>query len=228
MLLSLDNLPYWILLGVGLLFFLIILGSGIAEADADVDAEADLDADAGDGDDLETGGNLALALLGWFGIGKAPLLLLLAFDLSVWGLLGWMLNVWVGTLFGQMPTGFLTAGVLIGSFVAASSIGGWVARPIGRIMASFGEDTSADRLLGRVGTVSSGMIPKQDSGKIGQVDVRDAAGNLITISAVLPDWAEEVAERGQSVLVIDRSEQSYVVITSESQDQDRWMQRSPT
>ncbi len=122
MLLSLDNLPYWILLGVGLLFFLIILASGMVEGDGNIETGADLDAEAGDGDDLETGGNLALALLGWFGIGKAPLLLLLAFDLSVWGLLGWMLNVWVGTLFGNMPTGFLSAGVLIGSLVASSSV----------------------------------------------------------------------------------------------------------
>lgn len=176
-------------------------------------ADADVDADGGDF-------SIASAL-GWLGIGKAPLVLLLAADLSLWGLFGWMLNVAVGT-----PTNWL-AGVVMGvSGVGAIVAGGLLAQPIGKVFASFAEDASSDRPVGCIRTVSTIRIPLAGEGKVGQVDVLDPARNLVTVNAVLPDWAIAMPERGDKVIVIDRASEAYIVITRDSPDQERWLSRS--
>jgi len=90
MLFSPANLPYWIFLGIGVLLFLFMIISGGGEQDFDIDADVDADADF----DADSNNQLGFGqFLGWVGIGKAPLILLLATDLSLWGVLGWMLNV---------------------------------------------------------------------------------------------------------------------------------------
>lgn len=228
MLFDLVNLPYWIFLGMGVLLFMFVIVSGGGDDDIDLDVDADLDADiSADGDsspldfDTDTDGEFsALQVLGWLGIGKAPLLLLLATDLSLWGLLGWMLNVAVG------GTVIFSGVVLLGSMVLALGLGGVVARPIGRAFASFGEDVSGDRLVGCIGTVSTGRIPPVEEGKIGQVDVLDPARNLVTVNAVLPDWATAIPQRGNNVILIDRSGSNYLVVVQNSADQDQWLSNS--
>src|SRR5689334_21817811 len=93
MLFSLDNLPYWIFLGMGVLLFFFMIISGGGGEDFDIDADVDVDADV----DADSNSELGFGqFLGWAGIGKAPLILLLATDSSLWGVLGWMLNVWFG------------------------------------------------------------------------------------------------------------------------------------
>lgn len=227
MLFDLSNLPYWIFLGMGVLLYVFVIVSGGGDDDLDLDADADLDVDAdldGDGNpfdldtDADADGNFSAAqVLGWLGIGKAPLILLLATDLSLWGVLGWMLNV---ALSGNV---FLGLFVLIGSLIAALVLGGFIARPIGSAFASFGEDASSDRLIGCVGTVSTALIPVVHENKIGQVDVLDAARNLVTVNAVLPEWATTIPARGSKVLVIDRTLHLYLVIAKDSPDQDQWL-----
>ncbi|MEL6764196.1 MAG: DUF1449 domain-containing protein, partial [Cyanobacteria bacterium J06607_6] len=87
----------------------------------------------------------------------------------------------------------------------------------------FGEDASSDRLVGCLGTVTSAFVPFEESGKIGQVDVKDAAANLVTVSAKLPDWANITLRRGAKVLVIERAGGHYLVIAQNSIDQQRWL-----
>jgi hypothetical protein len=43
---DLSNLPYWILLGMGVLLFLFVIVSGGGDDDLDVDADIDADLDA--------------------------------------------------------------------------------------------------------------------------------------------------------------------------------------
>lgn len=200
-----SNLPYWILLGMGVTLFVFVIVSGSGDGEGDVDGDADVDAD-GDGDF-----NLAQAL-GWLGMGKAPLILLLAIDLSLWGLLGWMVNVWVGG-------GVL---VLVGALIGSLVLGGQIAKPVGKIFEAFGEDTHGDRLIGCIGSVSTARIPTVSEGKVGQVDVLDSAHNLVTVNAILPNWATVIPERGIKVLVIERTAEGYVVICQDSSDQDHW------
>jgi hypothetical protein len=208
---DISNLPYWILLGMGvaLFLFVIVSGGGDGDGDADVDSDADVGGDA----DADGDGDFNLAqTLGWLGIGKAPLILLLATDLSLWGLLGWMANVGVGG----------GAIVLVGALMGALVLGGQIAKPVGKIFTAFGEETSGDRLIGCVGSVSTARIPLASEGKVGQVDVLDSAHNLVTVNAILPDWATVIPERGIKVLVIERTAEGYVVICQDSSDQDHW------
>ncbi|MBE9177131.1 DUF1449 family protein [Oculatella sp. LEGE 06141] len=223
MLFDVANVPYWIFLGMGVLLFAIVVVSGGGDDDFDVDADADVDIDT-DAD----GGFEASQALGWLGIGKAPLILLLATDLSIWGTAGWMLNVAVGEHWGEMPSGAIGLGVLFGALAIAMVLGGMIARPMGQAFASFGEDAGSDRLVGCVGTVSTVRIPLIQENKIGQVDVLDPARNLVTVNAALPEWATVVPQRGEKILVIERMALLYLVIVKDSADQDRWLANSST
>lgn len=233
MLFNLANLPYWIFLGMGVLLFLLVIVSGGGDDDFDVDTDVDVDVDADvstwDIDaDADADGDFSLGqMLGWLGIGKAPLILLLAIDFSLLGVLGWIFNVAIGSVTGSIPTGLLGGAVAGVSLLITLFTGGLIARPLGKIFASFGEDASGDRLIGCHGIVSSSSIPSADQGKIGQVDVRDPAGNLVTINATLPTWAKIVPGRGTEILVIDRQPNSYLVVTKNSSDQDEWLAHSP-
>jgi len=229
------HLPYWILLGIGVALFLLVIFAGGGddevgiETDVDADVDLDLDLDAVDLDidtdvemevDGDAEGNFQLVqLLGWLGVGKAPLLLLLAIDFSLWGLFGWILNT--------VTFGVLGVIVFVASLGLSLFSGSLISRPIGKIFASFGEDASGERLIGCIGRVSSATIPLENRGKIGQIDVFDPARNLVTVSAVLPQWAETSPRRGEEVVVIDRRGGTYVAIAKNSPDRDRWLGNLP-
>lgn len=220
MLFDAANLSYWILLVIGILLFLLVIVSGGGDDDIELDADADVDADI-DGD-FAPG-----EILNWLGLGKAPLVLLLAIDLSIWGITGWLLNVIVGSIIGYIPLQFFGSGglILIGSFSFSLLLGSLIARPLGSIFASFGEDTSSDRLIGCVGIVISKKLPYLTEGKIGQVDVRDSASNLISLSVSLPTWAEKIPLRGEKVLIIEQGDNGYLAIAKDSSDEDRWLNK---
>ena len=241
MLLHPANLLYWVLIGIGVAFFLLIIISGGGEEggeiDSDVDinfesngfsleadVEADVEADiSSDGDEFN-----ALQVLTWFGVGKAPLMILLAIDFSAWGIAGWTLNTILGTLTGRIPYRFLGLGGVV--FLASLFIGLWTGKllsyPLGQIFSSFGEDVTSERLIGCVGTVSSKTIPYLIEGKIGQADVYDTASNLVTISVSLPHWADVIPHHGQQILIIDRQEHSYLGIAKDSSDEDKWLNQN--
>jgi len=181
------------------------------EDDLDLDSDIDIDMNT----DIDIGGDFSpLEVLGWLGQGIAPLILLLAIDFSFWGILGWMQDVALGN-----PSGLLAGAVSIGSMVVSLCAGSLISRPLGKIFASFGEDTSPDRLIGCVGTVSTSTIPKESQGTIGQVDVIDPARNLVMIDARLPDWATVI-----NVIVVDRQQSGYLVIAQDSIDQEQWQE----
>lgn len=221
MLFDLVNLPYWILLAMGVLLFLVVILSGGMDEDLDLDSGADMDGPA----DLDTDLDEAFSLgqvMGWLGIGKAPLILLLATDLSLMGVIGWMLNVFLRETFPQLADGLIAGVVLVFAVIGALWLGSLLARPLGQVFVSFGEDVSPDRLIGCVGTVSSAVIPPLQEKRIGQVDVLDAARNRVTVHAMLPDWATVTPRLGDRVLVIDRQSENYLVVLKDSPDQDRW------
>jgi hypothetical protein len=242
MLFAIENLPYWLFLGMGIaLFMLVIFAGGDDDMDMDADLDANLDLDVGsdldfgdlsdvdididadvDADaDIDAESNFSfLAVLRWLGIGKVPLLLLLATDFSVLGILGWSQNVIWGNITGQVPSGFLSAFIFLSSVIISLFVGSLVSRPLGRVFASSSEDSSSDRILGRVGTLSSAAIT---SDRMGQVDVRDANGNLVTITATVPEWATEEPQWGEKVLIIENDAGCYLVITEGGTDQENWL-----
>ena len=223
MLLDSANLPYWIFLGIGMSLFLLVIVSGGGDddldLDADVDADVDLDAEV-DGGDFDS-----LALLGWLGFGKAPLILLLAIDFSFWGLLGWIINIIFGGVIGSIPTELLGFGglIMLLSLSISLSLGSLISRPLGKMFASFGEDTKSDRLIGCVGNVASKQVPYEGKASIAQADIIDPANNLVTVAVCLPSWAQEIPLNGQKVLVIEQTENYYLVIKSEGIDRDYWL-----
>lgn len=212
---------------MGVLLFILVIVSGGGDDDLNVDSNVDVNVDADVDVDADVGGDFSFGeIMGWLGIGKAPLILLLATDFSLLGLLGWMLNVAFGSITGDFPSG-LISGAIAGLSLFLSLLGGsLIARPLGKIFASFGEDASGDRLIGCHGTVSSASIPLENQGKIGQVDVVDSARNLVTINATLPAWAKILPGRGTQVLVIDRQTDNYLVIAKDSSDEQEWLANS--
>ncbi|MEA5618255.1 DUF1449 domain-containing protein [Cronbergia sp. UHCC 0137] len=217
MLFSSVNLPYWIFLGTGVLLFLFMIVAGGGEEDLDSDADLDVELNSEFSFDQ---------LLGWVGLGKAPLILLLAIDLSLWGVIGWMLNVWLGGLFQAKINALMGIIVLLTSLIISLFGGRLLAQPIGKIFAEFSEDVSSDRLIGGVGTVTSFYIPTEHQGKIGQVDILDPKRNLLTITAIIPDWATVAPQRGDKVIVIELKQRIYVVIAKDSVDEERWLDTS--
>ena len=241
MLLHPANLLYWVLIGIGVAFFLLIIISGGGEEGGEIDSDVDInfesngfsldaDVEADIEADLNSEGDEfnALQVLTWFGVGKAPLMILLAIDFSAWGVAGWTLNTILGTLIGRIPDRFFGLGGLI--FFGSLFIGVWTGKllsyPLGQMFSSFGEDVKSERLIGCVGTVSSKTIPYLIEGKIGQADVYDTAGNLVTISVSLPHWADVIPHHGQQILIIEREEHSYLGIAKDSSDEDKWLNQN--
>jgi hypothetical protein len=217
MLFSPANLPYWIFLITGILLFLfmIFIGGGEAELDADADLDVETDSEVSFGN-----------FLGWAGIGKAPLLLLLATDLSLWGVIGWMLNVWFGGIAQNQTFSLIAIFILFISLIISLFMGRLIAEPIGKMFAEFSEDASSERLVGCIGNVISVYIPAENLGKIGQVDIFDPKGNFLTINAVIPDWATIAPQRGEKVIVIELKQQIYLVIAKDSVDEEHWLNNS--
>ena len=215
------NISYWIFMGIGILLFLLTIvssgGDDDLDLDADVDGDLDLDADGdGDFDSLE--------VLGWLGFGKAPLILLLAIDFSLWGLSGWIINIIIGGLTGSVPSNLIGLGglVLLISLGFSLFTGSLFARPLSQIFASFGEDTSSDRLIGCVGNVTSKQVPYEGANTIAQADILDPAKNLVTVAICLPSWAQQIPLNGQEVLIVEQTENYYLAIRSQGIDRDRW------
>ncbi|MDG2989829.1 YqiJ family protein [Candidatus Synechococcus calcipolaris G9] len=223
MLFDLAHLPYWIILGMGILLFLTVILGGIG--DEDVDLDGDVDGDLLDMD-LEAESDISpLMILHWLGFGRAPLILLLATDFSIFGIVGWLLNVVAAGVTGVIPQGWLGGLVFALSLVIALGSGGLIARPLGQVFAQFGEETSGDRLLGCDGTVSSADIPYNREQKIGQITVLDPARNRLTLPCALPDWAQVQPRYGETVMIIDRQASYYLVLAKDSIDQDQWFQQ---
>lgn len=220
MLFHLIHTPYWIVLGMGVLLFLTVIFGDVGDEEVELEGDADpLEVEV----DLEEGISF-LAILHWLGVGRAPLILLLALDFSLLGVLGWFFNVLFYTLRGSWP-GVVWSGVIaIAALLLALTTGGLCSRPLGQIFAQFSEDTSRDRLLGCSGHVSSAHIPHSGTG-IGQVSVLDANRNRLILPAVLPPWATVTPQHGQEILIIDRQEHEYIVVAKDSLDEATWLRQ---
>ena len=220
------NLSYWIFLGIGILLFLLVIISGGGDDDLDLETDVELDAELDADVELDSDGDVgSLQLLAWLGFGKAPLILLLAIDFSIWGLTGWMLNVLVGNFSGNIPTNLIGLGglILFSSLSFSLFTGSFIARPLGKMFASFGEDVSSGRLLGCTGIVTSKQIPYETENKIAHADITDNAHNLVTVAVCLPSWAEVIPQRNQKIIIIEQHPNYYLAIAKDSIDETKWL-----
>lgn len=180
--------PENLLFSVALLLMLLIgaveaLGLGASAAHFDVDA--DIHADGPD-------------LLGWLGVGKVPLLMLLVVLLALFGTVGIALQQAVTALAGEPLAPAVAAAI---AFVASLPLLGISARGLARIMP--GDETTAvslDTLLGKRATVTVGTARR---GSPAQARVRDVHGQSHYVMIEPNDDAHAVGE-GETVLLVRR------------------------
>ena len=170
------NLPFSVALLV-MMMIGAVEALGLGASAVHLDLHADMDGD----------------LLGWLGIGRVPLLMLLVVFLALFGLAGLAIQQFAGplSLWIAVP----------GAAAAALPLTGLGARGLARIMPQ--DETTAislDSLVGRRGTITIGTARR---GSPAQARVRDVHGQSHYVMIEPNDDAHAVGE-GETVLLVRR------------------------
>jgi membrane protein implicated in regulation of membrane protease activity len=178
-----ENLPFSVALLVMLLIGLVeAVGLGASAAHVDLGADGGLGAD----------------LLGWLGVGRVPLLILLVVFLAIFGMAGIAVQQAAAGVTGAPLSPWLASGAALAAALPLTGIG---ARGLARIMPQ--DETTAvslDTLLGRRGTITVGTARR---GSPAQARVRDAFGQSHYVMVEPNDEAHPIGE-GETVLLIRR------------------------
>jgi len=206
-----ENLPFAIALGlmfaIGLLEGVTtLLGFGVSsliesllpEMDVDVDFDIDADADIDAGPDLGDAGSAgALSrLLGWFNIGKVPVLVLFILFLLGFGLTGLIIQFVAQNMTGRALPAFLAS---LPAFAFAITDVKILGAAMAKVMPR--EETEAvseNSFIGRIAVITLGTAKK---GQPAQARVRDQHGQAHYLM-VEPDSEEHVFEAGSEVLLV--------------------------
>ncbi len=127
------------------------------------------------------------------------------------GVLGWLLNAFIVSLWGGGYPALAFGGVLLVGLVAGGVISSRTALLIARALPPLVTNASrAEALVGRTGTVISPVVDE----KYGQVHLRDPGGTLITVFAVTR--AEAPIPRGEQVVTVsyEADQKRYLVTRS--------------
>jgi membrane protein implicated in regulation of membrane protease activity len=188
-----ENLPF----AVALLLMLMIgavealgLGVGAAGVDADVDADTDL--------------------LGWLGLGRIPLLMLIVVLLALFGLVGIAGQQVAAALFGA-PLSPWIAGPA--AFLASLPLAGVAARGLEKVLPR--DETTAVSLEELVGRRATIVVGTARQGSPARASVRDRHGLTHYVMAE-PTDGQGVGEGGTLLLV--RREGEIFVGLPEGQD----------
>lgn len=178
-----------LMLLIGVVQF-IGLGDHIGgHADIDLQADADLDP------------------LGWLGVGRLPLLMLLVVFLALFGILGLMLQQlmqdWVGA-----PLSPWIAGPAVG--FAALPLTGLAAQGLARILPR--DFTTAVPLEILVGTGAQIVTGRATQGSPARARAQDPHGQVHYVM-VEPDIAGQAFEEGESVLLVRREGECFRAIS---------------
>lgn len=231
------NLPFTLMLGLGVVLAGLQLLGLSHDGDADTDVDTDVDVDGDVDVDVDADADIDLAIhhdldhdvdqdvdhdvdhdinptspsgfswLAFLGFGKAPLLVIVLIILMSTGLLGWMLNSIAVGLLGFFPSLLLLATLMV-SLMAGSVVTSRVSRFIGRALPPISTTaTRAQALVGRPGTVTSPFVDD----RYGMVHLRDDGGTLISLFAVTED--EKPIPRGETVILLsyDATQRRYLV-----------------
>ncbi|MFZ6026666.1 MAG: hypothetical protein ACOYYS_03025 [Chloroflexota bacterium] len=177
------------------------------------DVDHDLDHALDHGADHDAGGHdvghsdSGFSLLAFIGVGKVPLLVVLLILFGAIGLLGWLLNSLVLSIFTGFP-GLMI--VITGpvAFLAGGIFTSRLTRLIGQILPPISTTVSrAQALVGQHGTVISPYV----DGRYGMIHLRDQGGTLISLFAVTED--EQPIPRGEQVILVsyDAAQRRYLV-----------------
>ena len=176
-----DNLPFAVAL-VLMLMIGLVEAVGLGVGAVGIDAQGDIHGDAGD-------------LLGWLGVGRIPLLMVIVVLLALFGLIGITIQQLAASfLDGTLPVWMAAPA----AFVAALPLTGICARGLARVMP--GDETTAvslDELVGRRATVVVGTARR---GCPARASVRDRHGQVHYVM-VEPTDEQSVGEGGTVLLV---------------------------
>ena len=201
---SAVNLPYTILLGLIVLYWIsVIIGFfdlDLFDFDLDTDVDADVDVDV----DVDAGGlgGIGIAVLKFFHVGQMPITILISFfALSTW-VISVLANYYTSNSNFLFSLLFFVPNVIISLFVTK-----FCTLPFRALFVKLnkeGEDT--EEVVGRMCVVTSSRV---DS-KFGQAEIRTAAAPLQLNVRTLGD---EVLEKGEEVPVVqeDPGRNFYIV-----------------
>ena len=187
-------------------------GDALDVAGAEFDADADVSGPDGDADGSPGGahGSFGQHALSFFGIGRAPLTLLLQGFMLAWGAVGFYATQAFQGLWGD-PTRFVPAGM------AAAALSGLVGmKTIGAFGSRYMKSVETyavgrDDLVGEVGTVT---YPVSETS--GRVHVYDRHGSLHIESCRVRPGADPIPRNEKVLLVKHDTERHYY-----------WVERSP-
>jgi hypothetical protein len=178
-----ENLPFSVALLVMLLIGLVeAVGLGASAGHVDIGADGGLGGD----------------LLGWLGVGRVPLLILLVVFLALFGMAGLAVQQAAAALAGAPLPLWLASGAALAAALPLTGIG---ARGLARIIPQ--DETTAvslDSLVGKRGTITIGTARR---GSPAQARVRDAFGQSHYVMVEPNDAAHPLGE-GETVLLIRR------------------------
>lgn len=217
------NLPFTVLLGLGVFVAIMQLvgmggdddGDGDLDHDVDMEHDVDMDHDVDVDHDLDhdidhdvdhdtdhdvdqgdTGHSDGFSPLSFIGVGKAPLLVVLLILFSSVGLAGWLLNGIAQAVLGIFPSLLICLTLPVASG-AGALLTSRVARFIGQMIPPLTTTASrAQALVGMTGTVTSPFVDE----KYGMVRLRDQGSTMITIFAITEE--AQAIPRGEQVLLV--------------------------
>ena len=228
-----ENLPFAIALG---LMFAIALFEGVTtllgfgassliesllpEMDVDVDFDIDAGPDLGD---VGSAGALS-RLLGWFNIGRMPVLVLFILFLLGFGLTGLIIQFVAQNMTGRAIPAFLAS---LPAFAFAITDVKILGAAMAKVMPR--EETEAvseNSFIGRIAVITLGTAKK---GQPAQARVRDQHGQIHYLM-VEPDSEEHVFEAGSEVLLVMQAGAVFHAIPSPEgalSEQARQLEKSP-
>lgn len=199
------NLPFTILLGVVVVFWITSLLGAVSmdSLDVDLDVDADLDVDVG-GDDADVNlGGVAAAMLRVVNAGYIPLTIVL----SVLILMMWISSILLNYYFNPGHGVLLATGFVVVAFVLGVIATKAITQPLVPFMRKLKEAENAAPVIGEVGVVRSIQMDSQ----YGQVEVERPDGAPALLNARLGADAEPIP-RGTVVAIISMDEKTGVYL----------------
>lgn len=173
--------------------------------DMNVDADLHLGADAGAdvGADVGMGGTL----IGWLGVGRVPLMVLLVVFLAIFGVSGLIAQQASHDLIGHLLTPLIAVPAAL---VAAVPLTGMGARLLARVLPR--DETSAVSLDTLVGEVARIVTGRASHGSPARAQVEDGFGQRHYVM-VEPNSADQVFEEGEAILLVRREDNVFRAIS---------------
>lgn len=225
-----------IMLGLALLEFALALGglglmgmldnlvpegwevdmSADVDADIDLDVGVDADLDAGIETEIDSdpsaGATVLQTVLGFFGVGRVPLLVVLVAFLTCFGLAGYATQA-----IAHGVTGFYVPAVL--ASIPAAIVGSFLTRHLaillGRVIPDV--ETEAVESASFVGRTAVVTLGEAHAGAPAEAKLRDHNGQVHYL-LIEPDQQDVVFRQGDQVLLVSRQENLFkaIAVTSDA------------